>query len=150
MKAGRWIGAGVVVVLLWLGLAYCTGPPDSHAYRRTAVQAAQAALSAVRSAALTGATDRDGKLIDPFTSVVLDDAAGALASAQSQLAAQTPPDGATRTMRDQLVPLLTDAARQLGDVDLALSSRDQAGVQQHIGALNGLGDKLDDFVSRYR
>lgn len=150
MKAARWVGVAAVVVLLWLGLAYCSGPPDSHEYRRTAVQAAQAGLNAVRTIALTAPAQAGGKLIDPYQSVVFDDAAGAVATAQSQLAAQAPPDPATRRMRDQLAPLLTGAARELGDLDLALAAGDQAGAQGHIGALKGLGDQLDGFVSRYR
>ena len=150
MKTARWIGAGAVIVLLWVGLAYCAGPPGSHAYRRTAVQAAQAGLNAVRTGVLTGTADNAGKLLDPYESVVFDDAAGDIASAQSQLAALAPPDADTRRMRDQLIPLLTEGGRQLGDLDLALSGGDRAGAQARVTALQGIGDRLDDFVARYR
>ena len=150
MKTGRWVGVAAVIVLLWLGLAYCTGPPDSHEYRRTAVQAAQAGLNATRTAALTGTAGRDGKVFDPYQSVVLDDAAGSVASAARQLAAQAPPDPATRRMRDQLAPLLSDAAARLGDLDLALTAGDRAATQAQIDALSRLGDQFDDFVTRYR
>lgn len=150
MRTGRWVAAGAVLVLLWAALAYCGGPPDSHDYRRTAVQAAQAGLTAVRSAAIAGTAQRAGKLLDPYQSVVFDDAARTVAGAQDQLAAQAPRDPDTRRIRDQLAPLLADAARAVGDLDLALSSGDQAGAQARITALNGLGDRLDDFVVRYR
>jgi hypothetical protein len=80
-----------VLVLLWLGLAYCSGPPDAHEYQRTAVNAAQATLSAVRTVALAGA-ERD-RLLAPAFDVVVDDSAGAVASAQQQLTAQQPPGG---------------------------------------------------------
>ena len=150
MRVGRWIAVAVVAVLAWVGLAYCAGPADAHEYRRTAVQAAQAGLNAVRTAALTAVADRNGKLVDPYVSVVLDDAEGAVASAQSQLAAQPPPDSATRGLRDELSPLLTDAARQLGDLDLLLSSGDRDAVQGAVDALRRLGDRLDDFVARFR
>ena len=150
MKTGRWVGAAAVIVLLWAALAYCTGPPDSHEYRRTAVQVAQAGLNAVRTAGLTGTADRDGKLVDPYESVVLDDAAGSVASAQRQLAAQAPPDQPTRRMRDQLAPLLSEAASRLGDLTLALSTGDRATTQTQLDALSHLGDRLDDFVTRYR
>jgi hypothetical protein len=150
MKWGRWVAGGVVVVLLWAGLAYCAGPPDSHEYRRTAVQAAQSALNAVRTAALTGVAHRDGKLIDPYESTLLDDATGAVAGAQSQLAAQAPPDPDTRRVRDQLAPLLGDAARRVSDLELALSSGDGAAAQEQVTALGNLGKQLDDFVARYR
>ena len=150
MKWRRWLGIAVAIVLAWAALAYCAGPPDDHGYRRTAVQSAQAALNAVRTAALTADAHRAGKLVDPYESVIFDDAAGAIASAQSQLAAQAPPDAATQRIRDQLAPLLSDAARQLGDLDLALSGGDQPTAEARVTALRGLGDRLDDFVSRYR
>jgi hypothetical protein len=150
VKVGRWVGVGVVLVLIWAGLAYCTGPADAHEYRRTAVQAAQAGLNAVRTAALAGVADRDGKLIDPYLSVLLDQSAGAVASAQNQLGAQSPPDGATRAMRDQLAPLLLDAAGAVGDLDLATTASDDAGIDAVVARLRQLGDRFDDFVDRYR
>src|SRR5690349_18498868 len=150
MRKGRWVAAGVVLVLVWAALAYCAGPPSGHGYRRTAVQVAQAALDAVRTAALAGDADLDGKLLDPYQSVVLDDALGAVAGAQSQLAAESPPDADTRRMRDQLVPLLTDATRQLVDLVLTLAGGDQASARARTGDLHHLGDQLDDFVARYR
>jgi hypothetical protein len=150
MKAGRWIGVGAVIVLVWAGLAYCAGPADAHEYRRTSVQAAQAGLDAARTAALAGTADRDGKLVDPYLSVVLDDSAGVVASAQDKLAAQAPPDPATRALRDELLPLLVEAARQIGDLDLATSSGDRAGIDGHVDGLRRVGDRLDDFVERYR
>ena len=150
MKAGRWAGVGVVLLLIWAGLAYCAGPADAHEYRRTAVQAAQAGLNAVRTAALAGVSDRDGKLIDPYLSVLIDESAGAVASAQNQLAAQPPPDDATRTLRDQLAPLLLDAAGAVGDLDHATSAGDDAGIDAVVARLRQLGDRFNDFVDRYR
>jgi hypothetical protein len=150
MKAGRWVALGVVIVLVWVGLAYCSGPADAHEYRRTAVQAAQAGLNAVRTAALTGVADRDGKLVDPYLSVLIDDSAGAVASAQDQLAAQPPPDAATRALRDELTPLLVEASRRIGDLDLAASSGDDAAIDAVVAGLRQLGDELDGFVGRHR
>jgi hypothetical protein len=150
VKAGRWVAVGAALVLIWAGLAYCTGPADAHGYRRTAVQAAQAGLNAVRTAALTGVSDRDGKLIDPYLSVLLDESAGAVASAQNDLAAQPPPDGATRALRDELAPLLVEAAGAVGDLDLATSAGDDAGIDAVVARLRQLGDRFSDFVDRYR
>jgi hypothetical protein len=150
MKPGRWVALGVVIVLAWVGLAYCAGPADAHEYRRTAVQAAQAGLNAVRTAALAGVADRDGKLVDPYLSVVLDDRAGAVASAQDELAAQAPPDAATRTLRDELTPLLVEAARRIGDLDLVALSGDDAGIDAVVAGLRQVGDQLDGFVERHR
>ena len=150
MKAGRWVAVGVVIVLAWVGLAYCAGPADAHEYRRTAVQTAQAGLNAVRTAALAGVADRDGKLVDPYLSVVIGDSAGAVASAQDELAAQFPPDAATRALRDELTPLLVEAARRIGNLDLATSAGDDAGTDAVVAGLRQVGDQLDDFVQRHR
>jgi hypothetical protein len=150
MKVGRWVALGVVAMLAWVGLAYCAGPADAHEYRRTAVQAAQAGLNAVRTATLAGTAGRDGKVIDPYLSVVIDDSTGAVASAHNQLAAQSPPDPATRVLRDELTPLLDEAVRQIGDLHLAMSAGDRAGTDAHLDGLRRVGDRLDDFVGRYR
>lgn len=150
MKAGRRVALGVVVVLAWAGLAYCAGPADAHDYRRTAVQAAQAGLNAVRTAALAAVADRSGKVLDPYLSVVIDDSAGAVASAQDELAAEPPPDDATRALRDELTPLLVEASRRIGDLDLATSSGDDAGIDAAVSGLRQVGDRLDHFVERHR
>jgi hypothetical protein len=139
-----------VIVLAWVGLAYCAGPADAHEYRRTAVQAAQAGLNAVRTAALAGVADRDGKVIDPYLSVVLDTSAGAVASAQDELSAQSPPDDATRALRDELVPLLVEAGQRIGDLELATSSGGDAEIDAVVAELRQVGDQLDDFVERHR
>jgi len=149
MISRRWILAAGVAVVLWLGVAYCAAPPDAHDYRRDAVSAAQAALTAVRSVALAGQAQEAGRLFDPYLSTVIDDEAGAVASAQQQVLGQPPPDG-TRTVRDQLLPLLVQAGREIADLDAALSHGDHAGVRQHLDTLHDLGDRLDDFVERYQ
>jgi hypothetical protein len=147
MRRG-WVVAGAVAVLVWLGLAYCATPPDGHEYRKTAVEQAQAALGAVRTVAVAGAAARDGRLVPPYLATVVDDAAGSVASAQRQLDAQPPPDAGTSAMRDQLAPLLLDAARQIAGLDRALSG--EGDVAASLAGLGRLGDRLDDFVERYR
>jgi hypothetical protein len=146
----RWISAGAVAVLVWLGLAYCAAPPDAHEYRRTAVQSAQAALAAVRTVVLAGPADRDGKLFPPYLSALIDDEAGAVTSAERELAAEPPPDAGTRAVRDQLTPLLVEAGRQIADLDAAESAGDRPALAAHLDALRAIGDRLDAFVERYR
>jgi hypothetical protein len=144
--ARRWLPVFVIVVLAWLGLAYCTVSSDAHEYQKTAVQSAQAGLSAVRTAALAGQAQRDQRLFPPYLSTVLDDGLSAVAGAQQELLGQPPPDDATRAVRDQLVPLLADAARQIGD----LSGASDDEVPALVDRLRRLGDRLDDFVARYQ
>jgi hypothetical protein len=137
-----------VALVVWLGLAYCATPPDAHEYRKTAVEQAQATLGAVRTVAVAGAAARDGRLVPPYLATVIDDATGSVASAQRQLDAQPPPDAGTVALRDQLAPLLLDAARQIAGLDRALSG--EGDVAASLDGLGRLGDRLADFVERYR
>jgi hypothetical protein len=146
----RWIALLVVVVTLWFGLAWCAAPADAHECRRTAVQAAQAGLTAARTVALAGDAQLRDRLFDPYFATVVEDESGAVAGAQQQLAGQVPPDEGTRRMRDQLTPLLVAATQQIGDLDLALSSGDRDAATRNLAALRHTGDQLDDFVERYR
>jgi hypothetical protein len=139
-----------VIALVWLALAYCAGPPDPHGYRRTAVTSAQAALSAVRTVALAGSAHNGDRLFDPYFATVIDDEAGAVASALQQVSAETPPDAGTRRARDQLVPLLVQAGQEITDLDRAASRGDRAAVAAHVDRLHEVGDRLDDFVERYQ
>jgi hypothetical protein len=136
----------LVVVLAWLGLAYRTGPVDAHGYRQTAVRTAQAALNAVR----TGALAADAELLDPYARTLLDDQLGQLAGAQQRLLAEPPPDSGTRAARDQLLPLLTASATQLGDLAQAMATGDRDEIRAHQARLRRLGVQLDAFVERYR
>jgi hypothetical protein len=139
-----------VGLVVWLGLAYRAAPPDAHDYRRSAVRQAQAALGAVRTVVLAGAAARDGRLVPPYRSTVIDDAAGSVASAQRQLDGQPPPDAGTRTVHDQLAPLLLDASGRIAGVDQALDSGMPGGVTAALDGLARTGDRLAGFVERYR
>ncbi len=144
-----WVLAGAVALALWLGLAYCAAPPDPREYRRAAVEQAQAALGAVRTVALAGAAARDGRLVPPYLSTVIDDAAGSVASTQRQLDAHAPPDAGTGAMRDQLAPLLLDASGQIAALDRALSGGASADGTAGLDGLAHTGDRLAAFVERY-
>jgi hypothetical protein len=146
-RRGRVV-VGAVALVVWLGLGYCATPPDAYEYRRTAVEQAQAALGAVRTVVAAGAAARDGRLVPPYLATVIDDAAGSVASAQRQLDAQAPPDAGTGALREQLVPLLMDAAREIAGLDRALSGAGD--VAASLDRLAGLGDRLAGLVARYR
>jgi hypothetical protein len=137
-------------VLVWLGLAYCTGPVDAHGYQKTAVRSAQEALNAVRTAAVTVDAWQRGGLLDPYASTLLDDELSRVASAHQQLLGEAPPDAGARTIRGQLLPLLDAAATGLGDLVAAMSTMDDAAIRAGQTRLRELGERLDDFVERYR
>jgi len=124
------------------------GHPDADQVRTklaTAVQSARAGLSAVRTAAVAGQAERDGRVFVPYLSTVLDDGLSTVAGAQQRLLGEAPPDDATRVVRDQLVPLLAEAAQRIGD----LSGAGDAELPRLVDELRLVGDRLADFVARY-
>jgi hypothetical protein len=69
---------------------------------------------------------------------------------QSNLAGKSPPDDATRAIRDELAPLLADAVRDIGDVVLAADASDDTALVKAVDALARLGDQLSGFLARHR
>lgn len=136
-----------LVVLVCAGIGYVTTrPPDYHAYRKTANQAAEAAYDAVRTAALTVGALLEHRVTAPYTTVVVDDAVTSVSSATQELAAVPPPDDRTRAMRAELAPLLADAVRLLGDVSTALDGSQPDKIRAAARSLGELGDRLDDYL----
>jgi hypothetical protein len=75
------------LVLVWAVLAYLgSQPTDEHEYRRTAAQAAEVALSSVRTVVLAGDAALRGRTPDPYLSTVADDAVGSIAVAPQDAA----------------------------------------------------------------
>ena len=146
----RWataliFGAGVVAVLVFFG--WVTGPPTPHDYRTDAQKAASGSLSAVRTVVLAGRADLAGKLLDPYLTTTLDDATDSARTTQSNLAGQSPPDAASRSLRDQVAPMLGAAVAGIGDVAVAADSGDDADLSAALDRLAALGDKLDAFLT---
>lgn len=139
------------LVLGWVTVAVLSSrPEDSHAYRKTAVQAAQGALAAVRTDRLAGQAELDGAVLAPYVAVVYDDSRTALAAAAHDLASAAPPTPASARMRDQLAVLLATADARAGDLVAASQRGDGAALRAAVDALGTVGDQLDDFVTRYR
>jgi hypothetical protein len=141
---------GAVILLVLVGLGYCdVQPPDYHQYRKTANQAAQAALGAVRTTALTVGALLEHRVTGPYTAVVVDAAVSSVASANQQVTQLAPPDQATTAMRAQLTPLLGDAARELGDVSTALDEGAPDRIRAAARGLGALGDRLDGYLEEH-
>jgi hypothetical protein len=138
IMAGALVGLLVVVCgLLGYGSVQ---PPNHHEFRVTAVRTAQAAHDALRTADLTGGAVRDGNAPGPYAAVLLDGSAKSLGSAVSTFAELSPPDKASVAMRDELLPMLTEAVRRLGDA---------AADPTHTDGVALLADKLGGFVERH-
>jgi hypothetical protein len=149
---GRWLLVALAVVVAgWLGLAFTTtGGPNPTDYRTTVLQAAEGALSAVRTARLAGQADLAGRTFDPYLSTVLDDALSDLADAQRRLAEQSPPGPAAARLRDALAPLLRSASQRTGDLAAAVDHGDEPAQRAALDGLGAVGDQLDGFVNGQR
>jgi hypothetical protein len=151
-RARRAAGVAVAVLVVgWVTVAVLSAQPeDVHAYRKTAVQAAQGALAAVRTDRLAGEAELAGRVLAPYVSVVYDDGRRALATAAHDLTGAEPPTPATARMRDQLAALLEVADARAGDLVAASQRRDGPALRAAADALGVVGDQLDDFITRYR
>jgi hypothetical protein len=139
--------AGVAVVGVLVFFAWVTGPPTPHDYRTDAQKAADGSLSAVRTVVLAGRADLAGRLLDPYLTATLDDATDAARTSQSNLAGQTPPDTASRMLRDQVAPMLAAAVSGIGDVSIAAADGDDPALSAALDRLDVLGDELDAFLT---
>ncbi|MFI5908113.1 hypothetical protein [Dactylosporangium sp. NPDC051541] len=128
--------AGVLVVVCGL-LGYCSvRPPDFHDFRVAAVTTAQTAHDALLTADLTGGAVRDGKAPGPYASVQLDAGAKSLGTAVGDFAELPPPDAAATALRDQLLPMLSEAVARLGDA---------AADPARTDGMRALAERLDAF-----
>ena len=139
-----------VILLVLAGLGYCSvQPPDYHQYRKTANQAAEAAYGAVRTTALVVDALLKHRVTGPYAAVVVDDAMSSVSSATQQVTQLAPPDRPTTAMRAELTPLLTDAARELGDVSNALDDGHPDRIRTAAQGLGALGDRIDGYLEEH-
>jgi len=149
MRKGIIAVAAVVVLLLgWLGFS-STRPPDFHDYRKLAVESADSAYGAVRTASLAVTASLEHKAPGPYLSVMLDGCVRDASGAIGQFAQLPPPDAGTAAMRDELAPLLAEAVRQTGDVRAAADRADPTGLRDAAAGLQALAERLDDFLERH-
>jgi hypothetical protein len=137
-------------VAIWASLLIVASqPPDFHAYRKTAVQAAEAAHDALRTADLTVDAYLAHKAFGTYVGTVLDDCVSSTSSALGQLTEVPPPDARTAALRDELAPLLDDAAHRLGDVHRAAEADDPAQLRAAKAPLTPLAERIADFLDRH-
>lgn len=134
------VAAVLVVAVLGYGAYASIRPPDRHEYRTTAVQAAQSAHDALRTAYLAGVALRDGRATGPYVTVLVDGGTRRTTQTTAKLAELPPPDEDMRVLRDELEPLLTEALQRLGDTTAHPTDVD---------ALPPLADRLSDVLDRY-
>ena len=149
-KRTAWgaVAAGLAILLGVAALALT--PIDRAGYRKAAAETSTNALSSVRTVALVVRADLAGKVTRPYAVTVVDVARAAVASATRDLAAREVPDGASRDLRDRLLPLLATAAAAVADTGLALDTGGRGELVQVAAGLDTVGDQLDQLVRSLR
>ena len=137
----RAAACGVIVLL-----AGCVAPARSFgAYEGKAGASAEAALSAVRTAALAVDEAADRRLPHAYATVTLEDAERDAASIEGQFASIQPPNDASDRLRAQLTPLLSASARLLALLRIAARRGDEGTLAAHAQELDDLAGRLASF-----
>ncbi|MFI6132705.1 hypothetical protein [Micromonospora sp. NPDC051141] len=152
MRTRSWAAMGMAsVAVAWAGAGYLAiRPADFHDYRKAAVQSAQSAYQAVKTAELVGESRLRDRVAGPYTASVLDDAREALVGAAKQYATEVPVDGRTETMREELGPLLLAANAGLGRVQTAARDDDAMELSAAVAALKPVTGGLSQFIQEHK
>ena len=140
------------VALCTLALSGCVAPaPDDSAYQSKAVQTAQAALSAARTALLTTRTHADDRLPSTYLEPVLVDAEQALDSVRATFdSVQPPATSAADELRAALDPLLESAASDVTELRIAARRGQTSALGDTVDDLSGVADQLEAFTEEHR
>jgi hypothetical protein len=144
--AGGW-GAAILAAVV-AGMVVNLVPPDADSYRQTAARAAQDALSAVTSVAETGRAVLEDRTFGTYDAVVLRDAREAVATSLDELTTEEVPEDA-RGIRDEVLPILTEAARAVADAGTAYDGDDDTAIRAGVDRLTTVGRLLREVVQRY-
>ncbi|WP_156094470.1 hypothetical protein [Lentzea aerocolonigenes] len=150
MRTRRWavlIGLGAVLLaVVLIGVR----PKTPGQFRSTVETSVQNAVSSVGTARVTGQTALRGNTFGPYESTVLEDARKSVATAISDIAESSVPDESSRDLRDEVLPLLQDSARLLGDLDAGLEDDDRAAATGAVDGLTAAGEKLTTVLEGLR
>ena len=144
------IVAAVALVSWGIWGYFLVKPVDHHDFRTAAVHAAQSTDDTVQTVLLAGQAELSGQVLPTYLQAVLDDSQDTLGGAAKRLTGYAPPDAATARMRDQLGPLILAAQRGVGDVTRADRTGDDTALRAALTDLDGVGQRLGDFVEAYR
>ncbi|KJK33666.1 hypothetical protein UK23_45235 [Lentzea aerocolonigenes] len=141
------IGLGAVLLAVVLAGVW---PQTPGGFRSTVETSVQDAVSAVGTARLAGQTALRGRAFGAYESTVLDDARKSVATAISDIVDLQVPDETSRQSRDQVLPLLQDSARLIGDLGTGLDEDDRAGASAAVDGLGTVGEKLTTALEGLR
>ncbi|HEX7303845.1 hypothetical protein [Lentzea sp.] len=133
------VGLGAVLLaLVLIGVR----PQTDDGFRSAVETGVQDAVSSVGTARLAGQTAlRDGTFAS-YESTVLEDTRESVATALSDLAELPVPGQDSQKLRDEVLPLLQESVRQIGDLGTGLAEDDRATATEAVDGLAGTGEKL--------
>jgi hypothetical protein len=135
------------VTLAAVVMPACVAPARSFdAYEGKAVASADAALSAVRTAALTAGGAEGHKLFAPYVSIALEQAERDASSVASQFSSIQPPDAASDRLRAQLQPILGRASAALAQLRIDARRGDIPAYEGRARQLADVAASLDRFA----
>ena len=134
------IGLGTVLLAVVLVGVW---PVSSDQYRSTVETSVQEAVSSVGTARLVGRTTLQGNAFRSYESTVVEDAREAVATATSDIAVLPVPDSDSARLRDEVLPLLQDSVRLIGDLGAALEGDDRTAGDAAVTGLAEVGEKLE-------
>jgi hypothetical protein len=141
------IGLGAALLALVLAGVW---PQTASGYRSTVETSVQDAVSSVGTARLTGQAALRGNTFGSYESTVLDDARKSVATAISDVVESQTPDPDSRRLRDEVLPLLQESARLLGDLDAGLGDDDRAAAEDAVNRLALVGERLTTALEGLR
>lgn len=138
-------------VALFVTASACVAPARSFsAYESKAVDSAESATSDAETAILTAGLAADGRLEAATTSLLLQDAEIGATSTADTFASIQPPDGASDSLRAELLPELRSAADTIGLMRIAARRVDTGALSGLIGQLRSTADRLERFALDHR
>lgn len=131
------LGAALLALVL-IGI----WPPTQGQFKSTVEKSVQDALSSAGTARLVGQAALRGDTLGPYESTALGDASEAVATALSEVAESRLPDADARTLRDEVLPLLQESVRLVGDLDAGIDGDDRALAGAAVDGLVAVQDGL--------
>ncbi|GGU77140.1 hypothetical protein [Lentzea flava] len=128
----------VLLALVLLGV----WPTTSGQFRSTVESSVQDAVSSVGTARTTGQTALRGNTFGAYESTVLDDTRKSVATAITDVVESEVPDQDSRRLRDEVLPLLQESARLIGDLGTGLDSDDRGLASSATDGLAEVGERL--------
>ena len=148
MRGARHLRTVTLALLAALSVTGCVQPVSPartyEEYESKARDTAETTLGSVQTVRL--ASDTEDDLIPPYASVLIADAEGDAAGAQSTFEGVQPPGATADRLREELGPLLDEAVGLLADARITARRADLDGLHELDDQLQRVAGRLDRFI----